>query len=417
VTRVLAAPGRRHFCPLQMVGQLGLRGARGRGRPERPLQAEGLPHDLCCRRGRLRVCATGCLLSCLCLQAATTETFDHISKQAADARVANRIQDATGLYREAVKMRPSWAEGWWFLGELLYDEDKYADARDALRHLVSLDPKAGPGFALLGLCEYETKEYARALDHINAGRRLGLGEDPQARRVVLYHAVLLLTKFQQYESALQVLDRVLRAGEATPAVIEAAGLAGLHRPILPEQMPGADKDLVERAGRAVCAGAGHEPAQAQKYFAELLANYPNTPSVHYLYGSYLVATDEDGGMREFLKELEVNPKNTEALVTVALEYERRGEPATAIPYARRGVETDPQFFAAHGVLGRLLANSGEVEKGIAELEIARKLAPDSQQVHFSLAAAYTLAGRKEDAARERAEFVRLKKLSDEMTGK
>jgi tetratricopeptide (TPR) repeat protein len=345
------------------------------------------------------------------------DTFDHLSQQAAEARVENRIQDATALYRQAVKLRPSWAEGWWFLGELLYDQDKYADARDALRRLVSLDPKAGPGFALLGLCEYETKEYARALDHINAGRRLGLGEDPQARRVVLYHAVLLLTRFQQYESALQVLDRVLRAGDATPAVIEAAGLAGLHRPILPEEAPPGDKDLVERAGRAVCAAAGHQPADAQKYFAELLDKYPKAPNVHYLYGSFLLTSDEDAGLREFQKELELNPKHTEALVTIALEYERRGEPDKAIPYAQRGVESDPQFFAAHGVLGRLLANAGEVEKGIKELEIAKQQAPDSQQVRFSLAAAYTLAGRKDDAARERAEFLRLKKLSDEMAGK
>jgi hypothetical protein len=34
-----------------------------------------------------------------------------------------------------------------------------------------------------------------------------------------------------------------------------------------------------------------------------------------------------------------------------------------------------------------------------------------------LAAAYAIAGRKDDAARERAEFVRLKQLSDETMGK
>jgi tetratricopeptide (TPR) repeat protein len=106
--------------------------------------------------------------------------FDRVSKEAAEAREQNRIQDAIGLYRQAVKMRPSWPEGWWFLGELLYDQDKYPEARDALRRLVSLDHKTGPGFALLGLCEYETKEYGKALDHINAARRFGLGEDPQA---------------------------------------------------------------------------------------------------------------------------------------------------------------------------------------------------------------------------------------------
>lgn len=343
-----------------------------------------------------------------------TDAFDRVSKEAAQAREHNRIQDAVALYRQAVKMRPSWAEGWWFLGELLYDQDQYAEARDALRRLVTLDHKTGPGFALLGLCEYETKEYALALDHINEGRRLGLGEDPQVRRVVLFHAVLLLTRFQQYESAMQVLEKVMKTGEAGPAVIEAAGLAGLRRPILPEDLPPGDQDLVARAGRAVCAVAGRRPADAQRYFAELLTNYPNAPNVHYLYGSFLLASDADGGMRELQKELSLDPKHAAALVTVALEYEKRGESEKAIPYAQRAVQAAPQFFAAHGVLGRLLADAGEVEKGIQELETARQQAPDSPQVRFSLAAAYSIAGRKGDAARERAEFLRLKQLADEI---
>jgi len=357
-----------------------------------------------------------CLVACVGLLGAA-DTFDRVSKDAAEARAQNRIQDAIGLYRQAVEIHPSWTEGWWFLGELLYDQDKYPEARDALRRLVSLDPKTGPGFGLLGLCEYETKEYARALDDINEGRRLGLGEDPQARRVVLYHAVLLLTRFQQYESALQVLEKVLKTGGAGPAVIEAAGLAGLRHPILPEDVPPAEKDLIDRAGLAVCAVAGHKFAEAQKYFAELLTNYPNAPNVHYLYGSFLLANDADGGLREFQKELELNPKHAEALVTIALEYERLGDSDKASPYAQRAVEAAPQFFAAHGALGRLLTNSGEVEKGIKELEIAKQQAPDSPQVHFSLAAAYAMAGRKDDAARERAEFVRLKQLADETMGK
>jgi tetratricopeptide (TPR) repeat protein len=346
--------------------------------------------------------------------APASATFDRVANEAAAARQQNRIQDAVVLYRQAVKLRPSWAEGWWFLGELLYDQDKYPEARDALRRLVSLNPKTGPGFAMLGLCEYEAKEYGSALDHINDARRFGLGDDPQAKRVVLFHAVVLLTRFHQYDSALQVLEKVLKSGDAGPAVITAAGLAGLRRPLLPEEVPPADKDLVEQAGRAVCAMAGHRPTDAQKYFADLLANYPNVPNVHYLYGSFLLASDEDAGLREFQKELELNPKHVDALATMALEYEKRGDPDKAIPYAQRAVEADPQFFAAHAVLGRLLANAGEAEKGIKELEIAKQQAPDSYQVHFSLAAAYAIAGRKADAARERADFVRLKQVADEM---
>src|ERR1035438_9338550 len=183
--------------------------------------------------------------------AAAPAAFDRISKAATEARTRNRVEDAIGLYRQAVKLRPSWAEGWWFLGELLYDRNKYPEARDSLRRLIDLDHTTGPGFALLGLCEFETKEYDKALNHIYQARRLGLGDDPQVRRVVLFHEMLLLTQLKQYESAMQVLVNVVKDGGAGPTVIEAAGLAGLRRPIFPEDLPPADKDLIERAGRAV----------------------------------------------------------------------------------------------------------------------------------------------------------------------
>ncbi|MEI9975979.1 MAG: tetratricopeptide repeat protein [Ignavibacteriota bacterium] len=338
--------------------------------------------------------------------------FDRASKAATEARTQNRAADAIELYRQALTLRDSWKEGWWFLGEMLYDEDKYPEARDALRRLIALDPKSGPGFALLALCEFETKEYDKSLNHIYQARRIGLGDDPQVRRVVLFHEMLLLTRIKEYETAMQVLMSV-KEGGAGPSVVQAAGIAGLRMPIFPEALAPADKDLVQLAGQAVCAMALRDPAAAQTRFADLLAAYPKAANVHYLYGSYLAATDKDAALREYQKELELNPKHTEALASIALEYEARGDLETGISYARRSVEADGTYFGAHAVLGKLLAGSGNPEEGIKELEIARQQAPDSPQVHFSLAAAYSLAGRKADAAKERAEFSRLRQLAAE----
>jgi tetratricopeptide (TPR) repeat protein len=346
---------------------------------------------------------------------AGSAAFDRASAAATEARTQNRTADAIGLYRQAVTLRPSWTEGWWFLGELLYDGNQYPEARDSLRRLIALDPKTGPGFALLGLCEFETKEYDKSLNHIYQARRLGLGDDPQVRRVVLFHEMLLLTRLQEYDSAMLVLVSVVKDGGAGPAVIEAAGLAGLRRPIFPEDLPPGDKNLIERAGQAVCAMALKDPTAAQNYFAELVAAYPKAPNVHYLYGSFLSATDRDAGLVEYQKELELNPKHTDALATIALYYEAHGDLDTAISYARRAVEADGQFFGAHIVLGKLLANNGKPEQGIKELEIARQQAPDSPQVHFSLATAYSMAGKKAEAAKERAEFARLRKLATEIS--
>jgi len=346
---------------------------------------------------------------------AANPEFDRLSKAATDARIQNRTEEAIGLYRQALALRATWTEGWWFLGELLYDKNQYPEARDSLRHLIALDHNSGPGFALLGLCEFETKEYDQSLNHIYQARRIGLGDDPQVKRVVLFHEVLLLTRIKGYETAMQVLTSVVKDGGAGESLIVAAGLAGLRRPIFPEELPPGDKDLVERAGRAVCAMARRVPAETQAAFADLVAAYPNAPNVHYLYGSYLSANDREAGLQEYLKELALNPKHSEALATIALEYEARGELDTAISYAKRSVEADGQFFGAHAVLGKLLAGNGQVDQGIKELEIARQQAPDSPQVHFSLATAYSLAGKKQEAAKERAEFARLRKLASEIS--
>ena len=91
---------------------------------------------------------------------------------------------------------------------------------------------------------------------------------------------------------------------------------------------------------------------------------------------------------------------------------KRGEQAEAKPFAERAVKVAPKNFAARACLGRVLLEGSESDLpgAIRELEMAVKLAPDSPQVHFSLASAYSKAGRKQEAARERAEFARLKKL-------
>jgi len=79
-----------------------------------------------------------------------------------------------------------------------------------------------------------------------------------------------------------------------------------------------------------------------------------------------------------------------------------------LQYAERAVKTAPISFAAYTALGRVLVDSGKTQEGIEKLEYAAKLAPDSPQVRIALASAYAKVGRNADAARERAEFLKLK---------
>ena len=133
-------------------------------------------------------------------------TFETLSKQATAAREHNDLVKAIGLYQGALKLKPAWAEGWWYLGTLFYDQDRYPAGRDAFRHAAALDPKNAKAFAMLGLCEYRTHEYEPALGHLNRARMIGIGAiDPQMLQVLMYHTGVLLTRFGEYEAAMLVL--------------------------------------------------------------------------------------------------------------------------------------------------------------------------------------------------------------------
>jgi predicted Zn-dependent protease len=338
-------------------------------------------------------------------------SFAQVSKEAAQAREANRIPEAVKLYRESVRVRPGWTEGWWYLSTLLYEADRYEEALTALRRFTELDPKVAQGWALLGLCEYETKEYQHAGGHLERARKLGLTDNPQLDEVASYHEALVLTRFEQYEAALEMLIDLARRGAEKPAIIEAAGAAALRKPLLPSAIPDNERELILQVGRAVIDAGARRAAQAQKEFADLVAQHPETPHLHYLYGSFLLVGDPDAGLRQLKRELEISPRHVPDLLQIAFEYLKRGDDASAIPFAQKAAEIDPQSFVAHNALGRALVETGDLVKGIQELELSKSQAPDSPQTRIALASAYAKAGRTEEAARERAEFLKLKQLT------
>jgi tetratricopeptide (TPR) repeat protein len=338
-------------------------------------------------------------------------SFAEFSKQAAAARESNRTDDAVRLYRQCVRLKPAWAEGWWYLGSLLYDKSSYAPARDALARFVKLEPAAAPGWALLGLSELESKERKPALAHLEKSLELGLNVDPLSK-VVRYNSGVLLTGSGQFERALVRFEELARLGVDNPDLMLATGLAALRVPLLPDEVAIERKPFVLEVGRVMWDVGARRAAEAKTGFEALVAKYPDTPEIHYLYGTYLLASEPDAGLKELARELDISPKHVPARIQLALEYIKRGEPAKAVPYAQDALKIEPDLFVAHVALGRALVESNDLQGGITELEIARRMAPDSPETRVALASAYARAGRPADAARERAEFLRLKNLRE-----
>jgi len=347
-------------------------------------------------------------------QANAETQFEHVVKQADEARLAERFEDAIRLYGEALKIKPKWPDGWWYVGAIFYQKDLYPDARNAFQNLVALEPERGPAWAMLGLCLFQTGEYERAGVALQRGRSLGVNDNSELAGVVRYHAALLYIRFEYFENAFDILSEFLRVGNDSPKVVEAFGLTTLRMPYLPNEIPAAQREKILIAGQAGLNMAARRQDQARTAFDTLLAQYPNDPNIHYGFGVFMLSQDADVALKEFKRELEISPNHFAAMTQMAFEYMKRDQYDDALPLAEKAVRLAPKLYAARNVLGRVLLELGQVDRSIKELEEGVKLAPSSPEMHFALARAYTRAGRKEDAARERETF---KKLQDEYNQK
>jgi tetratricopeptide (TPR) repeat protein len=347
-------------------------------------------------------------------QANAQAEFERFVRQADEARLAARLDDAISLYGKALNIKPKWPEGWWYVGAIFYEKDVYPQARDAFQNLVALEPERAPAWGMLGLCLFQTGEYERAASALQRARTIGINDNAELAGVVRYHIALLYIRFEYFENAFDMLAELLRSGNASPKVIEAFGLTMLRMPYLPKEIPAAQREKILIAGQAGINMAARRQEQARAAFDTLLAQYPNDPNVHYAFGVFMLSQDADVALKEFKRELEISPNHFPSMVQMAFEYLKRDQYNEALPLAEKAVQLAPKLYAARNVLGRVLLELGQVDRSIKELEEGVKLAPSSPEMHFALARAYTRAGRKEDAARERETF---KKLQDEFNQK
>ena len=344
--------------------------------------------------------------------------FDRLAREGSVAREAGRVDEALELYTKAVKLRPTWDEGHWYIGTLYYGMDRYAEARDSFRRVIAIQEKKagakpisnGRVYGMKGLCEFQVKSYEVALADLLKARDLGVESD-ELLSAVRYHTAIIMTRLEQYEFAMLNLQPFAQKGNDAPTVIEAFGLATLRMPMLPAELPPDRREMVLLAGRGSYYQAARLSGPARPAFEELVGRYPDSANVHYAYGVFLLGEDPDRALEEFKKELKQSPGHSWSMLQIAFEYIKRSDWEAARPWAQQAVDTAPQDFAGRRALGQVLFELGETDAAIEQLERGVKLAPDSPSLRFVLARAYQKAGRSADADRERDEFRKLQQAN------
>jgi len=348
-------------------------------------------------------------------------SVDALGARAQAAMESDRVPEAISLFQRATKLRPDWTEGWWHLGTLLFDSGRFLDARAAFVHFVMQEhQQPGPGFGMLGLSEFHLKHYPAALAALERCIRLGLGNNADFARAVLYHDGILNTLLGNPDIALVRLtlavNRIAAAHPEGPKdavladteLLDALGRAALRMAKLPSNVPTEQVPLVRQAGRAQALIALQDRVAADEELKQLLSLYPSDPGVHYFYGVFLLKEHPPLAMDEFRREIQITPSHAPARIQLALEYLRTGDYQQGLKYAKEAVAIAPGDFVAHVAYGRLLIELEKAPAAIEQLRIAIKLAPGSPDAHFALSRAFSEAGRNGDASRERAEFERLK---------
>ncbi len=275
------------------------------------------------------------------------KSFGELVRQATSARNSDRAAEAIALYRQAVRMRPAWDEGWLSLGSLLYEQDRFPEAQSSFSHFVAIKPAPGPAWAMKGLCEFEMHDYGQAMKDLEKWGRGPSHGSGDLTEVAAYHWAMLLTQQSEFERAFHMLaDRAERDGES-PALTEAMGLAWLRMADLPENYPPQSREQVWLDGKSAFYASIHDVARSQEYSRRLLDEHGQQPSVEHREGTHLVSE---------LKPVEAarSAGGFEQYAAAAKRAREDNHDDVAVENYRKALEFKPEWSEGLWYLGTLL---------------------------------------------------------------
>ncbi len=343
--------------------------------------------------------------------------FETLRVQATAAREKGRIPEALRLYQTLVSLRPDWAEGWWFLGVLNYDQSRFLPASAAFEQFVKLEPANGQGWGMLGICEAQLQKVEAALKHLSKASSLKYGGNPEMIRVGRYHQAVLLTRVKAFENALGLLGLFAVEHQKSDSVLDAMGMAILRRAEPLNTLTPADRAMVREFGQAVFLEGEQNLEESGRIFRQLEAKYRGKPNVAFAYGIDLQLRHQDEEAGKYFKaELERDPNHVAALLQLASNCLATGQVKEGMQYAQKATELAPGDGIGFYFLGRYHLRLNELPQAVAMLEKAAKLEPEIPNIQYSLAQAYTRMNRPQEADRARAEYDRLETLFKRQSG-
>jgi tetratricopeptide (TPR) repeat protein len=327
--------------------------------------------------------------------------FDDLAARAVAARDSGNVPQAIELYGQATRLKPDWAEGWFYQGLLQYSSNNFPGAIDALSHVLELKPGAAPALALRGLSEFETGAYDDSLRDLDEGVKKGAANEPRNEQIIRYHLAQMLARAGRFQDAMLQYQFFASKHIDDPDLLLGLGLAGMRNTTLPKDFPAEGREVVEAAGSAGYVFLSGDSQGADGLFKKLFERYPTVPNLHFFYGVLLFMHGPDLAIDQFKSEVEVAPSNAAAHAILAYALMFAGRFTEAQPEAEAALARVPDMEMAQIALGRSLAETGDAKRATEVLNQVLQRDADNMEAHMALAAMYSRAGKREEAYRER----------------
>ena len=320
----------------------------------------------------------------------TLAIFDQHSSNARAALLGAGVASEGGDYEEALHLlEPAEASNPGFPGLAYnialaeYHSTRYADCETKLLTLIHAGQDSGNAENLLGWCYEKQGKPAQAI-------------------AALRQAVALAP---DQESNFLDLGNILRQEKSLPAALSVAR-EGV------EKFPDSARLLSLEA--SVELNMSHYPGAIRSYSrvnkldpgdADALLGLGKAREGEGLIAAAAQTFEE--GIRKFPRDVRFDLEYAVLLLRRADTGDQAAKPR-AIEFLRKALSIDPSSAEAHYQLGNLALEGGRTKEAFDELQKAAQLEPDASKIHFALARACRRLGQKEAAAREMAEFQKLK---------
>ena len=147
-----------------------------------------------------------------------------------------------------------------------------------------------------------------------------------------------------------------------------------------------------------------DPAQLE--YEEMIKKEPSARGTHFLLGRLLLSRPDAGpdatqrARQEFLKELQIDPTNTDAEYILGELARREENWDEAIARFSAAAKLNPNFAEAYLGWGVSLIGNKQYQQAIPPLRTAERLTPRNPDIHQALGTALVRSGQKEEANKE-----------------